>query len=602
MKRVLGNWRHVCGALFSFWLLYSSVQAQKFSGTGGKITDDAIPSIFSIKVAGLPNKIDGSFGLEKACVNITHTWDNDLSIYLVSPDGSVVDLARRNGGGHDNYTNTCFSQNAEGSINRGDPPFTGSFLPEVPMGGLNNGQNPNGTWKLYVVDTYPREESGSLISWSITFSKDPAQPYEFTSSTLPIVVIQSAGVPILDEPKTKVHMHLIDNGPGKVNYMKDKANGYNGFVGIELRGRSSQRHPKLSFGIETLDSAGQKSKATKLLDLPKDADYVLTANHSDKSLLRNYMAYTLFSEMAPYAPRVRFVDLVMDGQYRGVYLLGEKVKRGKDRVDISKLDQDDNAGDSLTGGYIFKTDWAQGANNGGWFSKYYPIRGTELQEFRFHYPEADDITAAQKSYLQQYVDSFEVAIDSGFTDSKTGYAHYIDIGSFVDVMIMVELGKNVDGYWLSSFYYKDRLSKGGKVHAGPIWDYDLAFGNFEYYQGYAPSGWHWETYGKTSTHIPRFWHFLAQDTQFQDSLKCRWTELRKSVLSLKHIDALIDAAAAKLAESQAYNFEVWPIWGIYTWPNAKPYEEDYESEIARLKDWFLLRITWMDAHMPGSCK
>lgn len=579
-----------------------SLEAQKFSGVGGAIPDDGKPGIYSLKVTGLPTRIDPAFGLEKVCVNIQHTWDNDLAIYVVAPNGAVADLARRNGDGDDNYTNTCFSAMGESSINDGTAPFTGTYKPEVPFGGFNNGQNPNGTWKLVVVDNYPHEETGRLLSWSLTFSKSPAIAYSFTNSTLPIVVIQSLGMPVLDEPKTKVRFSIVDNGPGATNNVTDSPKAYDGFAGMELRGRSSQRHPKLSFGIETMDSVGEKAKAAKLLDFPKDKDFVLTANYSDKSLMRNYMAYAIYGEMGRYAPRVRFVDVVMDGEYRGVYLLGEKIKRSKDRVNVSRLDADDNAGDSLTGGYIFKTDWDQGANNGGWFSKYYPIRGNELQEFKFHYPEADDITDAQKQYLQLFVDSFEVAIDSGYTDDVRGYGHYIDIGSFVDMMIMVELGKNVDGYWLSSYFTKDKASLGGKIKAGPLWDYDLAFGNFEYYQGYSPAGWHWETYGKTSEHIPRFWHFLAQDPRFQDSLHCRWTALRKDVLSISHIHAMIDAAAAKIEQSQQNNFNVWPIWGQYTWPNAKPYESDYASEVARLKDWFLLRITWMDAHMPGKCR
>ena len=90
---------------------------------------------------------------------------------------------------------------------------------------------------------------------------------------------------------------------------------------------------------------------------------MLTANFSDKSLLRNFLAYDIFGKMGHYSPRVRFVDLVMDGEYRGIYLLGEKIKRGNKRVDIAKLDKDDNAGDSLTGGYIIKTDWKQGTKN-----------------------------------------------------------------------------------------------------------------------------------------------------------------------------------------------------------------------------------------------
>lgn len=576
--------------------------AQKFIGTGGVIPIDGKPGIFTIKVVGLPTATSSTFGLEKVCINLVHTWDNDLSIYLVAPDGTVTDLARRNGEGEDNYTNCCFIDTADESVNDAVAPFTGPLRPETRLGANNNGQNPNGAWKLVVVDTYPFEENGRMISWNLTFGKSPTTPFAFEGSKLPIVVIKSQGLPILDEPKAIVKMRLIDNGKGEMNHANDTTEAWSGFVGIELRGRSSQRHSKLSFGLETMDSAGQKGKLTKLLDLPKEKDFVLTANYSDKSLLRNYMAYALYGEMGNYSPRVRFVDVVIDGEYRGVYLLGEKIQRGKDRVDVSRLDKDDNAGDSLTGGYIIKTDWDQGANNGNWFSKYYPIKGEGLQEYRYHYPEADDITDAQKQYIQTFVDSFEVAIDSGWTDTVRGYRHFIDVASFVDVMIMVELGRNVDGYWLSSYYHKDKNSKGGKLKAGPIWDYDLAFGNFEFYQGFAPNGWHWETYGKTSVHIPRFWHFLAQDPYFQDVMKCRWLELRKNVLSLPHINALIDAAVTKIDDSQAHNFEAWPILGGYVWPNAKPYEETYAGEVRRLKEWFLLRMAWMDAYMPGKCR
>ncbi len=599
MRNLLRFWRSASLWMATMIAGLGMVQAQKFAGTGGVIPEDGKPAIFSIKTIGLPAIIDQTFGLEKVCVSLLHTWDNDVSIYLVAPDGAVADLARRNGDGEDNYTNCCFSNDGEMSINDGAAPFTGLYRPEVSLGGINNGQNPNGTWKLVVVDTYPHEENGRLISWNLTFSKKPAQPYPYTTSQLPIIVIKSQGSPILDEPKTKVSLRIIDNGAGATQLITDPAKGYEGFAAMEIRGRSSQRHSKLSYGLELLDSAGQKPKEAKLLGLPKEKDFVLTANHSDKSLLRNYMAYSLYSEMGHYAPRTRFVDVVIDGEYRGVYLLSEKIKRGKDRVDIARLDKDDNAGDSLTGGYIIKTDWNQGANNGGWSSKYYPIRGEELQEFKFHYPEADDITPPQKQYIQLYVDSFEVAIDSGWTDTLTGYAHYIDVASFVDVMLMVELGKNVDGYWLSSYYTKD---KKGKLMAGPIWDYDLAFGNFEHYQGFSPAGWHWETYGKTSTHIPRFWHYLAQEPSFQKQMACRWVELRKTVLTLPHIYALIDGAVAQIDDAQQENFGLWHILGDYIWPNAKPYEENYVGEVVRLKDWFLLRITWMDAHLPVNCR
>ncbi len=585
-------------SLFVILGLWQNGVAQTFSGGGGPIPDTNVPFVFELNVKGLPAEINTTFGLESVCVNINHTWDKDLSIYLQAPDGAVVDLARRNGKGDDNYTNTCFSMNAETSINDGSPPFSGNYLPETAMGGINNGQNPNGTWKLVIVDTYPFEESGKLLNWKLKFSKNPAKPFPFTESELPIVVIKSLDNVILDEPKVKARFGIIDNGPGKPNKVTDAWNNFDGYVGIEIRGKSSQRFSKLSYGFETRDSTGEKVKNVKLLDFSKDNDFILSANYVDKSLLRNYMAYTLWGEMGNWTPHMRFVNLVMDGEYRGVYMLMEKIKRGKHRVNIDKLKKTHNAGDSITGGYIIKTDWKQGSNNEGWTSKYKPPGNDKYQFFIFHYPTGKKMTTAQKNYIQTYVDDFERSLANEETDPSKTYDNYIDVASWVDMLLMGELGKNVDALWLSTYYHKPR---GEKLKAGPVWDYDIAFGNFNSDYGYAPNGWHWYEYGTRSDKTPMYWFKLAEDPAFQNAMKCRWTALRRTVFDVDHITQLIDEMAAKLYKSQKMNFQVWPTLGHYIWPNAKPYERDYEGEVRRLKEWFIMRIAWMDAFMPGTC-
>jgi subtilisin-like proprotein convertase family protein len=582
-------------------LRLQDLHAQTFTGTGGHIKDNGEANTYSLKVSGLPKVIGRDFGLEKVCVDIQHTWDEDVSIFLVAPDGRVGDLFRRNGDSKDDITDCCLTQKASVSANSGRAPFTGDFLPEVSFGGLNDGQDPNGIWKLVIIDTEPENESGKLLSWKLVFSEEPATPYMIAQSKLPIVMINSLGQVVRDEPKTKVRFGIIDNGPGKKNHPSDSWNAYNGYVGMEFRGKSSQRHSKLSFMIQTRDSSGEKAKAATFLDFPEETDFVLIANFPDKSLVRNYLTHAIYGEMGHYAPRVRFVDVIMDGEYRGVYLLAEKIKQGKDRVDIARLDSDNNAGDSLTGGYIIKNDWEQGSLNDGWESKFTPMESSKPLYWMFHYPEPDKITDAQREYIHAYVDSFELACDKSLTDDVNGYPHFIDVQSFLDMFIIVELAKNVDGYWVSSFYFKDRNSRGGKLSAGPIWDYDLGYGNFEYYYGYAPNGWHWEEYGITSDHIPQWWGFLAKDPKFQNQLRCRWTELRKTVLSKEHLFALVDGAIAQIDESQGHNFQVWKELGQYTWPNAMPYEKTHAGEVRRVKEWLVMRMAWMDEWMQGTC-
>ncbi len=169
-------------------------------------------------------------------------------------------------------------------------------------------------------------------------------------------------------------------------------------------------------------------------------------------------------------------------------------------------------------------------------------------------------------------------------------------------VIMTELAKNVDGFWMSSYYVKEKSSKGGRLKAGPIWDYDLSFGNFEFYYGYSPAGWHVEEYAISSDKVPQFWYYLFKSPYFQNKLKCRWLELRKTTLSLQNIHALIDQHVAQVKASQQHNFKIWPILGIYVWPNSRPYEKDYDGEVRRLKEWFVMRLAWMDAYLPGECR
>ena len=150
-------------------LLFSAVfsHAQTFSAGGGAIPDDGSTNDYPCTVSGLvPATLNGTYGLIGVCLNITHTYDSDLNIDLIAPDGTDMLLFSYVGGGGDDFTNTCFSQTVSTSIVSGTPPFTGTFKPMNTLGNANNGQNGNGTWKLRIVDTYPAD-AGILISCSL---------------------------------------------------------------------------------------------------------------------------------------------------------------------------------------------------------------------------------------------------------------------------------------------------------------------------------------------------------------------------------------------------------------------------------------------------
>ncbi len=415
----------------------------------------------------------------------------------------------------------------------------------------------------------------------------------FLSSDLPIIKINTFGEQIPDEPKIVAHMGIIDNGPDNRNYIfSDSLNGYDGQIAIETRGASSSNFPKKNYGFETQTSQGENNNVN-LLGMPKENDWILHGPYSDKSLIRNVLAFHLGNLTDRWAPRTRYCELFINDEYVGIYILMEKIKRDDDRVDIAKLDFDDNAGDSLTGGYIVQVDRFELGN--GWFSPFDPNHF-----FVYQNPNSDNLTNEQEDYIQNYITNFEQVLASGnFDNPDLGYTNWIDVGSFIDHMLVVELSRDVDAYRLSSFLFKDKDSKGGLLNAGPLWDFNLGFGNADYCDGWETSGWNFddENCGQDQ---PFWWDRLQEDTLFNNQVQCRWDELRAGSWQTDSIMQYIDEQAATLEEAQGRNFERWQVLGNYLWPNAFV-GDTYEEEITYLKNWTTDRLIWMDENMIGNC-
>ena len=165
--------------LLGLCIVYSFIiPAQTFiSSSGGSIPDFGQPTYFPILVSGLSSSVlDSSFGVQSVCINILHNSDYQLTIELMAPDGTLINLSLYNGGTGNNYSNTCFTGTAANSITAGNPPFTGNYRPEGVLGNVNNGQNGNGTWRIKVQD-HNAGVVGSLVSWRKTFSNTPAYTF-----------------------------------------------------------------------------------------------------------------------------------------------------------------------------------------------------------------------------------------------------------------------------------------------------------------------------------------------------------------------------------------------------------------------------------------
>ena len=494
---------------------------------------------------------------------------------------------------------------------------------------------------------------GGMMGGNVQYDPSQGRKVEFTSSNLPIVIIETGGKAINSESKLTATMKIIDNGSGRRNKVTDKPNGYDGKIGIKLRGNSSLYFEQKRFTFETRDNDGKALNA-ELLGMPADNDWVLLAPYNDISMMRDPFAFDLWNEMGHWAPRNRYCEVVIDGNYVGVYILCEKIKRGENRLDIAKLKPTDNSGIDLTGGYIVRIDPVEGnepyftsdvpgiTSMGGGFGGGFPGGmggfgggfggGFNTVTWTYYYPKSDKITEEQQKYISDYIKTVEKVIQSdNFADPDEGYAKYISVQSFVDYFIHTELSLNADGLKRSAYFYKKKQNPdgtGGKLHAGTVWDYNLAYGNCNFCNANKIDAWVYE--GGETNPTPAMWKRLTEDPAFMDKVKARWKELRKGVLSIENINRYIDSHASQLAEAQERQYSKYSdllvpksqgtqgnrggfggggfggfggfgagglgggadAIGMFAAYRVSTYQE----EIATLKKWFADRIAFLDSN------
>ncbi len=417
-------------------------------------------------------------------------------------------------------------------------------------------------------------------------------------SELPIMVINTNGQTILNDPRIVAEMGLIYKGPDALNNATDSLNIYNGRITIEIRGSSSQMFPKKSYTFETQTDSGTNNNI-QLLDLPRENDFVLNAPYSDKSLMRNVISYKVYEEMGRWAPKTKFINLYINEDFKGLYVLTEKVKQDKYRVDIKPLTELDVSSADISGGYILQIDRTNSlASNEYWTSPVSPPYSQfPSNTFEYYDPKREDLTAVQAAYIKNWTNTLDgVLASSNYKDPDIGYRKYIDVGSFVDYLIFHEFNKDVDAYRLSTFFYKASDLKGGKLHAGPPWDYNLTFGNMNY-GGDILETYNW-MYPKSAGRY--WWPRLVYDPYFENEVFCRWKYLKETTLNKEHINFLIDSSISVMGLSIDQNFERWPVLGTYIWPNDY-IGDTFEEEVVFLKNWISNRLRWLDLQWGDQC-
>ena len=413
----------------------------------------------------------------------------------------------------------------------------------------------------------------------------------FTSSNLPIIIIDtdinpSSGRPlsIPDEPKVLASMKIIFRPDGSRNNIADQNNpeylNYNGRIGIETRGSSSQSLPKKPYGLTTLKDDNISNNNVEILGMPKENDWILNSLAFDPSLIRNYLSYDLSRSLGNYAARGKYCEVVINGDYKGLYIFMEKLKIDSEKINVVKMTNTDNEANELTGGYVVKADKTTGGDPVSWTMVSY----SQTTDYIYENPSPWNITTNQKNYIKNQFTTLQKLATAQNPSISNGYPSIIDVPSFIDFMIINELASNSDAYKISTYFHKDR---GGKLRAGPVWDFDLTYGNDLFHWGLDRSHtnvWQFDNDDNTGS---KFWRDLYENPQFKCYLTKRWKTLNAANGPLNYftIANKMDELSTLVSEAMVRENKRWG-----TIP-------DQSGEIANMKQWLQARINWLNKQL-----
>lgn len=404
---------------------------------------------------------------------------------------------------------------------------------------------------------------------------------------MPIVVINTdinpnTGQPteIVDDPRVLATMKIIKRPDGTRNYMTDINTtsflNYNGRIDIEFRGSSSQDLPKKPYGLSTKQADNVSNNNVSLLGMPSENDWILNALAFDSSYIRDYISYNLSSQLGNYASRTVYCEVVVNGEYKGLYILQEKLKDDSNRINVLEILTTDVTAETITGGYITKADKTTGGDPVAW--QMIPYSGTTV-DFIHELPKPEDVTSSQNAYIQNQFTNLQLQANNA--SIQNGFPSRIDVPTFLDFMLINELGSNADAYQYSTYFHKDRA---GKLRAGPVWDLNLTYGNDLFQWGFDRSKTDVWQFNNGDNIGPKFWLDLYNNTTFKCYLSKRWNELTQTgkPLNQTSINALIDNTITLITEAANRDSQKW----FATNANLAP-------KVVDIKNFITARTTWM---------
>lgn len=478
--------------------------------------------------------------------------------------------------------------------------------------------------------------AAAILSMALAATTATAQQYDnyrsnlrntnvkVTATNLPIVFIEVGGKMIQRDNYILARMKIIDNGEGQQNHADTTAYpgqhiDYEGWTALKYRGNSSfSESEKKPLAFRTLESDllpdnGGKKQKVKILGMPKDNKWCFLAPWSDQTMLRDMLSYDLARPWFEWVPRARPCEVILDGTYYGIYVLCERVSKGKNRLN---LDDPGTTDGDLTGDYHVAVDHGYDPY---FTSRYRPWQSLDGSRVSYNYQikyeycepeddEFDELPEGTRQALRDEVDRMEASfMAADWNQPDGGYRQHIDVQSFIDYMLSTEVSMNIDGYRLSTHLYKHGEKRAEKEGLDPrwkttLWDFNIAWGNANYYDGQQTDRWQYElnmNFPQDDCPVPFYWYRMLQDEGYVTALKERWQEYRQSNYADRRIMQAVDSLASLISDGGAAdrNEQAWGIFGrSYIWP-IPYYASGYDDAVSYLKGWISRRLQFLDSRL-----
>ena len=436
--------------------------------------------------------------------------------------------------------------------------------------------------------------------------KEPCEVHEDGElcTHLPLMVIDTQGIEIpgrglLDKDgrhigfsetadgtdRITANMSIMDSQK-KNNHPSDEPDVSSNIM-IHARGNSSRYFDKLGYRIKLIDKNGENNPQ-RLMGMNSHHEWALHGPFLDKTLIRNYMWYNIAGECMEYAPNVRFCELILNGEYQGIYVLTELISAGKDGA---RLNLDANVKENTYSGYLLRLDRYDDSVY-DWLNSLttYTYRNDIGLKLEVEYPGISKLTPEMNKSIKKDFSRFEKALYSyDYDNKKYGYTNYIDKLSFVDYFLINEFTANYDAGAYSTYIYKDT---GGKYKMC-VWDYNNACDNYQ--ETSVVQAQHFEMQNKL------WFAMLTKDEDFTNQIISRYRQLRKGCLSEEYLMNYIDDTIEYLGPAIDRNFEKWG-YSFDSDTLLEPAERNihsYEEAVSQLKTFIKERGRWMDDNIES---